>query len=537
MEADSPVVGLRFLVPLTLMPSFPCLMGLLPIVLVSCSLPAAGAAPAPSVSPYNEELVLVFSDEFEGTHLDSAVWASQAYDKGLSRDTARGPDNLEVRDGELRLYVRKEERTVGPRRSKWTAGFVYTRDTIENNVLIEVRFKPGQATGVNNAFWMTCIDGKRDGVSDRYEIDIVETRQDARATGAIGRGHIAWHDWKTYAYAKNAKGESDHIAQGVQVEHPFDHYQTWAIWYGEHQMIYYLDGREVWRGETHARYRDQYRTGVGKLPQWFANREKEAYGRFGQDDWSYFGGYTGDRMNIVFSNLPWPEAWTPLTDAAHGTYMAVDYVRVYRPTRLLTTDPAETLLKGDSKTIGAGNELKVALPGAVPLATRGEFPSYFSFHATLAAGAELAATFGAGDLQIFGVGGDERAGLRAGFTRDVHTATAFPSLRRQEPWLVAGREMIWIGRYTPPLTAGGRATVSLCVFEPGKAPEREPFFHANIDAQGNTSVNNHWHLNAKEASAGTKVQWVTFTNRGAATLTIRELKFGPNYRSMFPSTR
>ena len=212
--------------------SFPYLTRLLPFVLVGCCLPLAGAKPAPSVNPFHEELTLVFADEFDGTRLNRAVWESQSYDKGLSRGTARGPDNLEVRDGELRLHVRKEERPSGQRRSKWTAGYVYTRSTVENNVLIEVRFKPGQAPGVNNAFWMTSIDGKRDGVGDRYEIDIVETRQNARASGAVGRGHIAWHDWKTQDYAKNAKGKSDHIAQGIQVEHPFDRHQTWALWYG-----------------------------------------------------------------------------------------------------------------------------------------------------------------------------------------------------------------------------------------------------------------------------------------------------------------
>jgi hypothetical protein len=300
-------------------------------------------------------------------------------------------------------------------------------------------------------------------------------------------------------------------------------------------MIYFLDGREVWRGQTHARYHDQYRTGVGKFAQWFPNLEQEAYGKFGQDDWSYFGGYTGDRMNIVFSNLPWPETWSPLTEAAHGSYMAVDYVRVYRPARLLTATPTHALLKDEPAKIGPGGDTRVALPAAVPLATRGEFPSYFSFHATLSSGAELAAAFGAGGAQVFGVGGSVETGLHAGFAREVSTATAFPAKRRQEPWLAAGRELIWIGRYTPPFTAGGRAMVSLCVFEPVQVPEREPFFHASIDAQGNTSLNNDWHLNANETSATGEVQWVTFANRGTAPLKVRQLNFGPSYRSVSSS--
>ena len=75
------------------------------------------------------------------------------------------------------------------------------------------------------------------------------------------------------------------------------------------------------------------------------------------------------------------------------------------------------------------------------------------------------------------------------------------------------------------------------MFESDQVPEREPFFHANVDAQGNTSVNNAWHLNAKEFSAADKVQWVTFANGGTAPLAVRELKFGPSYRSVSPSPR
>ena len=77
--------------------------------------------------------------------------------------------------------------------------------------------------------------------------------------------------------------------------------------------------------------------------------------------------------------------------------------------------------------------------------------------------------------------------------------------------------------------------VSLCVFEPDQVPEREPFFHANVDAQGNTSVNNAWHLNAKETSVAGEVQWLTLANRGTAPLTARALNFGPSYRSVSSS--
>lgn len=201
--------------------------------------------------------------------------------------------------------------------------------------------------------------------------------------------------------------------------------------------------------------------------------EREAYGKFGQDDWSYLGGYTGDRMNIVFSNLPWPESWTPLTDAAHGTYMAVDYVRVYRPARLLTAAPTRCSRASRRRSAWPRHARGVARRRAARDARR--IPQLFQLSRDARRGLELTATFGAADAQVFGVGGSVAAGLRAGFAREVSTATAFPANRRPEPWLVAERELIWIGRFTPPLTAGGRAMVSVCVFEPDQVPEREPF--------------------------------------------------------------
>jgi len=98
--------------------------------------PASATTPVPSANPLNEEMVLVFADEFDGDRLNDAVWTSQACKKDLKRDTARGPGNLEVRDGELRLHVRRERIPVGNRVTQWTAGYVYTRGT---------RRSPGEA--------------------------------------------------------------------------------------------------------------------------------------------------------------------------------------------------------------------------------------------------------------------------------------------------------------------------------------------------------------------------------------------------------
>lgn len=491
------------------------------------------AQPTPSANPLNEELVLVFADEFEGSALDATVWTSTAYNDGLKRETARGPDNLEVRDGQLLLHVRKEARPAGRRTSTWTAGFVYLSEPLENNSYVEARFKPGQAPGVNNAFWLTAMNGSTAGVSDRYEIDIVESRQDARAATPTGRAHIAWHDWKTQAYAVNASGQRDHVAQGISVRHPFDVYQTWGLWYGEHEMIYYLDGEEVWRGKTHPRYTDQWRTGVGKFDRWFPNVEKEAYGRHGQEDWHYFGGYTGDRLNVVFSNLPWDAPWSPLTDEAHGTYMAVDHVRIFRPKRLLETAPEQRLLSGQPIVLGPGEERLVAWEQGLPLTVDGRFPRYFSFTARLDPEAHLQAIFeDSRGVPLLVAGSSDPRALQVGFARAVHSSTAFPANQRNEPWYASGQESTWTLRVTPPIEESTLWSASLFVFPQNEAPAREPFFYSNIDAQGNTSVNNHWHLNAKDIPANQTIHAVRLRNAGNGPLQIRELRSGSSFLSV-----
>ncbi len=496
------------------------------------------------------EMELIFADEFEGDTLNDKVWRSEEYgEKGIKSDTLRGPDNLEVKDGELRLHVRKEERTYKGKTTKWTAGFVYTREPVENNVYIEGRFKPGQVPGVNNAFWLACISDQGDNTHNKYELDIVETRQDVTAGKLIGRGHLAWHDWKTFQYTRNAEGKSDHIAQGVHIEHPFDAYHTWGLWYGENETIFYLDGREMWRAKTHPRYKDQWWTGVGKFPQWYPNEEKRAYGRFGQDDWSYNGGYNGDQMNIILSNLPWSEEWTPLSDSADGTWMAVDYVRVFKPKNLLTAKPSQIITPGagekgiviESKTaqvtegrltLGSNDKAKIAIDP--PVTPDGRWPHYFSLVVKKDPKSDLLLRFDdpTGE-DLFRAGVDAGNHLLVGFQQPASTATAYPSKDRTEPFLVDGEEYLLVIRVTPG-QAGTKDAISMAAFKLPLGSLREPYFFPNVDAQGNTSVTNGWAINQKGHLAGTAASLVV-ENTGSGSLSIGQFRSGPSFPSVLPS--
>ncbi|MDR0419417.1 MAG: hypothetical protein LBH34_04320, partial [Prevotellaceae bacterium] len=245
----------------------------------------------PVGNPMGEPMELIFNDEFYVTSVNWDKWESRQYAQWDKNDCARGPENLEVVDGELRLNVKIENRKINERRTaKWTSGYIYSKYIVEPNTYMEARFKPGQCPGVNNAFWTACVKHQGGKISNRYEIDIVETRQDIREKGNQGRGHLAWHDWKSYGEYTNSKGEKDHIAQGYHVEHDFTGYNIWGLWYGENELIYFLNGKEVGRGDYHPRYTDQWSTGVGKFEEWNPTHEKETYGKFGQDDWNYNGG-------------------------------------------------------------------------------------------------------------------------------------------------------------------------------------------------------------------------------------------------------
>ena len=320
---------------------------------------------------------LIFADEFDGRRMNWDLWAADD-PNNIKNETSRGPEAVEVRDGELRLNVRRVNRSE---KVKWIAGYVYLKEPLENNVYIECRFRSGQCPGVNNAFWLACKTPPNTTWCNKYEVDIVEVRKDVR-TG-LGNGHLAYHDWKTYPYALDKNGNKCDIAAGISVKHSFEDYHIWGLWYGENEMIYYLDGQEMWRRKTSTSYPDQYYTGVGKAPVWNPLEEQRAYGKYGQEDWNYQAGYNGDLMHVILANIPWGSTWSPLVEEeADGTWMAVDYVRIYKPESLLDPTP-ETDLPHPAAEVELDRTYSLAEEGC----------SYFSTEITRKAGEELTLTF------------------------------------------------------------------------------------------------------------------------------------------------
>lgn len=438
-------------------------------------------AQEPFILKTDELWEMVYSDEFNGDALDWHEWESENPDN-IKRNTYRGKENVSVEHGELRLNVTKESR----KGSIWSAASIFLKKPLEHNSYIECRFRTTQCTGVNNAFWLACRTNVGTTFNNRYEIDIVESKKDKK-TG-MGNAHLAWHDWKTSGYALDSKGKKCDIAQGISITHSNDEYHIWGLWYGENDIVYYLDGKPVWTGKTHQKYPEQWKTGIGKAPEWDPVEEKRAYGNYGQDDWSYRGGYNGDSMNILLSTLPWDTPSSPLTDEADGTYMAIDYIRVFKPSGMIVHTP-------DQHIDEIPDQIRLNSPS--DLCTDRNYYYSFTFRPSKE---DIVIDF----IDREGISvcksvirPDGEITARTGCS-ESSTVSAFPACEKKNV-LKGNREYLAIVRITAKVDE--KDAMSIKIFDTAHPGIRtEPYFYPNIDSKGNTSITNEWDINAKDYS-------------------------------------
>lgn len=106
-------------------------------------IPVQPAKEVTSLPPAGYELV--FSDDFDGTSLDTNRWGFRLTDKMLS---AQQRENVSVKDGNLVIALRKES----VRGKNYTGGGVISREKFVYGYY-EARFKTPPAEGWHTAFW------------------------------------------------------------------------------------------------------------------------------------------------------------------------------------------------------------------------------------------------------------------------------------------------------------------------------------------------------------------------------------------------
>ena len=217
--------------------------------------------------PPNPELwKLTFSDEFNGSQLDTNVWKSAQGESWGQLLSARFPENAVVTNGLLRLVTKKENRGG----KEWTSAMISTKSFRQKYGYWESRYRYAPATGLNQAFWMHPGGKDKDKV---FEIDVNEGHYPSDVNATLHQSGLT-------SKSKRYVADYDLAAD----------FHLYAAEWNEQEVIYYFDGREIYR-----------------VPNTKANLD----------------------MPVIYATavLPWAG---PINDSLNGASMDVDWVHVYQ---------------------------------------------------------------------------------------------------------------------------------------------------------------------------------------------------------------
>ena len=247
------------------------------ILMMAVSCATTKQTPEGMVNPENKkEWKLVWKDEFN--YKDKAqllkVWESANGPEGHIL-CSRWEENIELGDGTLRLVNHKENRGG----QEWTSGSIWTRRDFMYGYY-ECRYKIAAAPRTNSSFWITSRDkSKTPEKGLPFEIDINEGHYPSEYTTCIHDCSISGPRRKSNPGAKMYPG-TDFSKE----------YHTYGLEWTEDEMVFYIDRKEF------RRVRNEFSKSPAPL---FLS---EAILKWGDEK---------------------------VTDAIEGTFMEVDYVRVY----------------------------------------------------------------------------------------------------------------------------------------------------------------------------------------------------------------
>jgi beta-glucanase (GH16 family) len=224
---------------------------------------------------------LAWSEEFDGpdARLDER-WVSQNGPSGHIL-CSRWRENAVVADGMLRLINRKEKRGG----QNWTSGSITTREKFQYGYF-ECRYRYAAAKGTNNSFWLMTGREPAPGKGKAFEIDINE----GHFPNEVNTNIHNWTDIKVVNGKKTHPSSSKSFTMGKNDDLARD-FHTYGLKWNEKELVFYFDGREI-------------------------RREKNVFCHSPSPVW------------LSLAIISWAGK---VTDAVDGTFMEVDYVRIYQP--------------------------------------------------------------------------------------------------------------------------------------------------------------------------------------------------------------
>ena len=174
------------------------------------------------------EWELTFHDEFSGTSPNWDVWASQA-STATHILSSRWPENVEVKDGDIKLLNKKENRGG----QEYTTANIWVKPEVfrQSYGYWEARYKIADSTGVNNSFWMITQVIRIPDDTYKFEIDVNE----GKFPNIIDTN-----------YHNSSTGTA--VASGVRTLAQYvlsEDYHTYGLKWNEKELIYYFDGKEI----------------------------------------------------------------------------------------------------------------------------------------------------------------------------------------------------------------------------------------------------------------------------------------------------
>ena len=183
---------------------------------------------------------MVWSDEFNGTSLDSKVWNIEENGNGGGNQELQyyRKENVAVKDGNLVLTARRESYN----NKQFTSGRINSRDKAYfKHGIIQARIKfPKTANGVWPAYWMMGNDYGKLGWPRCGEIDIVETgNAEGIKNGTQTRHFGATLHWGTSAGANHKQYGTSYLAPESNPLQNDEYHIITTEWDGQFLSMYY----------------------------------------------------------------------------------------------------------------------------------------------------------------------------------------------------------------------------------------------------------------------------------------------------------
>lgn len=183
---------------------------------------------------------MVWSDEFNGTSLNTKVWNIEENGNGGGNQELQyyRKENVAVKDGNLVLTARRESYN----NKQFTSGRINSRDKAYfKHGIIQARIKfPKTANGVWPAYWMMGNDYGKVGWPRCGEIDIVETgNAEGIKNGTQTRHFGATLHWGTSAGANHKQYGTSYLAPENNPLQNDEYHIITTEWNGKFLSMYY----------------------------------------------------------------------------------------------------------------------------------------------------------------------------------------------------------------------------------------------------------------------------------------------------------